>query len=226
MWWAQTTHPSPPIDSIEKTIPNSPNNLNLPVLNKIEWDITPKAGKIKIYTSGCPKNQNKCWNKIGSPPPEGSKNEELKFRSARSIVIPPANTGKANNNKKTVTRTLHINKEKTSKDICPLRPTNIVTKKFSELKTEETPAKCKEKIIKSKEILNIFIDRGGYKVQPPLGPPETNKLSNKKKIAGNINQTLKLFKRGKHKSKIAPKSGISQLPNAPIKIGITVKKNH
>jgi hypothetical protein len=24
------------------------------------WLIAPKAGKIKIYTSGCPKNQNKC----------------------------------------------------------------------------------------------------------------------------------------------------------------------
>ena len=28
----------------------------------------PIAGKITIYTSGCPKNQNKCSNKTGDPP--------------------------------------------------------------------------------------------------------------------------------------------------------------
>ena len=27
----------------------------------IIWDTIPNPGKIKIYTSGCPKNQNKCW---------------------------------------------------------------------------------------------------------------------------------------------------------------------
>lgn len=50
-----------------------------------------------MYTSGCPKNQNKCWNRIGSPPPLGSKNDVLKFRSVSSIVIAPASTGSANN---------------------------------------------------------------------------------------------------------------------------------
>ena len=63
-----------------------------------------------MYTSGCPKNQNKCWYKIGSPPPAGSKNVVLKLRSVKSIVIAPANTGTANNNRTTVTKTLHTNK--------------------------------------------------------------------------------------------------------------------
>jgi len=63
----------------------------------------PKPGKIKIYTSGCPKNQNKCWYKIGSPPPAGSKKVVLKLRSVKSIVIAPANTGTANNSKIAVT---------------------------------------------------------------------------------------------------------------------------
>lgn len=31
---------------------------------------------------------------IGSPPPEGSKNDVLKLRSVRSIVIPAAKTGR------------------------------------------------------------------------------------------------------------------------------------
>jgi len=37
-----------------------------------------------------------CWYKIGSPPPEGSKNVVPKFLSVRSIVIAPAKTGRAN----------------------------------------------------------------------------------------------------------------------------------
>ena len=64
-----------------------------------------------IYlTSGWPKNQNKCWNKIGSPPPAVSKNEVLKFLSVNTIVIPPANTGKDNNNNTAVITTAHPNK--------------------------------------------------------------------------------------------------------------------
>lgn len=36
---------------------------------------------------------------MGSPPPEGSKKEVLKFRSVKSIVIAPARTGRANKSK-------------------------------------------------------------------------------------------------------------------------------
>ena len=35
--------------------------------------ITPNAGRTRMYTSGCPKNQNRCCQMIGSPPPAGSK---------------------------------------------------------------------------------------------------------------------------------------------------------
>ena len=74
------------------------------------WEINPNPGKIKIYTSGCPKNQNKCWYKIGSPPPEGSKKEVFKFRSVNNIVIAPAKTGNESNNKKAVIKTAHTNR--------------------------------------------------------------------------------------------------------------------
>jgi len=62
----------------------------------------PKAGNIKIYTSGCPKNQKRCWYNTGSPPPAQSKNAVLKLRSVNNIVIAPAKTGSDNNNKKAV----------------------------------------------------------------------------------------------------------------------------
>ncbi|GHJ61420.1 hypothetical protein NOK12_39380 [Nocardioides sp. OK12] len=71
----------------------------------IIWEIIPNPGRIKIYTSGWPKNQNKCWYKIGSPPPVGSKKDVLKFRSVKSIVIAPAKTGKDKSSKNAVIRT-------------------------------------------------------------------------------------------------------------------------
>lgn len=66
------------------------------------WLTIPKAGKIRIYTSGCPKNQKRCWYNTGSPPPAGSKNDVLKFLSVSSIVIAPANTGKDSKSKNAV----------------------------------------------------------------------------------------------------------------------------
>lgn len=53
----------------------------------------PNPGRIKMYTSGWPKNQKRCWYRIGSPPPAGSKNVVFRFRSVRSIVMPAARTG-------------------------------------------------------------------------------------------------------------------------------------
>jgi len=81
------------------------------------WETIPNPGRIKMYTSGCPKNQNKCWYKIGSPPPLGSKNDVLKLRSVNNIVIAPANTGSDKSNKIVVINTDHTNKGICSKDI-------------------------------------------------------------------------------------------------------------
>lgn len=63
-----------------------------------------------MYTSGWPKNQNRCWYRIGSPPPAGSKNEVFRFRSVSSIVIAPAKTGSDRRSRTTVIVTAHTNK--------------------------------------------------------------------------------------------------------------------
>jgi hypothetical protein len=47
---------------------------------------------------------------MGSPPPAISKNEVLKFLSVNNIVIPPARTGKDNNNNTAVITTAQPNK--------------------------------------------------------------------------------------------------------------------
>jgi len=127
------------------------------------WEIIPNPGRIKIYTSGCPKNQNKCWYKIGSPPPAGSKKDVLKFRSVNSIVIAPANTGRESNNKKAVIKTDHTNNGIFSNDIDFDRMLIIVVMKLIAPKMEETPAKCKDKILKSTAPPGwaILCDKGG-----------------------------------------------------------------
>src|SRR6056300_408429 len=115
----------------------------------IIWLTIPKPGRIKIYTSGCPKNQKRCWNKIGSPPPAGSKNEVLKLRSVNSIVIAPAKTGKERRSKKAVIRTDHTNKGKRWKPRPGPRMLKIVVIKLIAPKILLAPDKCKLKIAKS-----------------------------------------------------------------------------
>lgn len=71
------------------------------------WEIKPNPGRIRMYTSGWPKNQKRCWNKMISPPPSGEKNDVLKLRSVRSMVIAPAKTGRAKTKSSAVTATAH-----------------------------------------------------------------------------------------------------------------------
>lgn len=98
-----------------------------------------------------PKNQKRCWYKIGSPPPAGSKKLVLKFLSVKSIVIPPANTGKDNNNNTAVINTAQTN----NGNLCKVNPGALIFKivviKFEAPKIELIPDKCKLKIAKSTE---------------------------------------------------------------------------
>lgn len=71
------------------------------------WEIIPNPGKIRIYTSGWPKNQNRCWYRMGSPPPAGSKKVVFRLRSVSSIVIPAARTGRDRRRSTAVIRTDH-----------------------------------------------------------------------------------------------------------------------
>jgi hypothetical protein len=104
-----------------------------------------------MYTSGCPKNQKRCWYSTGSPPPAGSKKLVLKLRSVSSIVIAPANTGRERRRRKVVTNTDHTNKGRRSKEIPGARILIIVVMKFIEAKIEDAPAKWREKMAKSTE---------------------------------------------------------------------------
>jgi len=86
---------------------------------------------------------------MGSPPPAGSKKEVLKFRSVKSIVIAPANTGKESSRRIAVKRTDQTNNGMISIVIPSLRILEMVVIKFADPKILLTPARCKEKIPKS-----------------------------------------------------------------------------
>jgi len=78
---------------------------------------------------------------MGSPPPEGSKKEVLKFRSVRSIVIAPAKTGKDNRRRIAVISTDHTNKGIESKVREEERIFRMVVMKLMAPRIEEAPAR-------------------------------------------------------------------------------------
>jgi len=65
-WWPHTTQPIKVILTIQKIIVVLANTSSFPETNATQHLTTAKLGKIKTYTSGCPKNQNMCWNKTTS----------------------------------------------------------------------------------------------------------------------------------------------------------------
>jgi hypothetical protein len=73
----------------------------------------------------------------------------LKFLSVKTIVIPPANTGKDNNNNTAVTTTAHPN----NANLCNLIPGllifNIVVMKFTAPSKLLIPDRCNANIAKS-----------------------------------------------------------------------------
>jgi hypothetical protein len=77
---------------------------------------------------------------MGSPPPPGVKNLVLKLRSVRSMVIPPAKTGRERTKRIAVKKILQINSGISGHVIPRLRKLIIVHRKLIEPPIEEAPA--------------------------------------------------------------------------------------
>lgn len=104
---------------------------------------------MRIYTSGWPKNQNRCWKRIGSPPPAGSKNVVFRFRSVRSMVMAAANTGMASRSKIAVKNTDQTNSGQLYGVVeCGVILIQVVIKLMAP-KIEDAPARCSAKIVMS-----------------------------------------------------------------------------
>jgi len=89
---------------------------------------------------------------MGSPPPVGSKNDVLKFRSVKSIVMAPARTGNDKSKRIAVIKTDQTNKGMASILIAEDRMFMIVVMKLIAPRMEDAPAKCNLKMAKSTEI--------------------------------------------------------------------------
>lgn len=148
------------------------------------------------------------------------------LRSVRSIVIPPARTGRERRRRMAVIKTAQTNKGIRSIRNPSTRMLRTVVMKFSAPKMDETPARCKEKIARSTEgpAWARFADRGGYTVQPVPTPFSTAAENTRRVKEGGRSQKLILFRRGNAISGAASIKGRSQLPNPPMKTGITKKK--
>lgn len=70
----------------------------------------------------------------------------------------------------------------------------------------------------------MFLDRGGYTVQPVPAPFSTAAEESRRRSDGGRSQKLMLFSRGKAISGAPSINGRSQFPNPPINTGITRKK--
>lgn len=104
-----------------------------------------------MYTSGCPKNQNRCWYSTGSPPPAGSKKVVFRLRSVSSMVMPAAKTGRERSSSTAVIRTDHTNNGVWYCERAGGFMLIAVVIKLIAPRMEETPARCKEKMAKSTE---------------------------------------------------------------------------
>jgi len=139
---------------------------NIPIINKansieslakiIDWLyfdnislINPNPGNINMYTSGCPKNQNRCWNNNTSPPLIISKKHPLKCLSNITIVIHAANTGNDIINNNDVINIDHGNngKYKYADNNDRFADFNNDTIKFIDPNNDDNPIICKLKNI-------------------------------------------------------------------------------
>src|ERR1700760_4670030 len=209
-----------------------PRYPNTGFFEKVEtiWLIMPKPGRIRMYTSGWPKNQNRCWNSTGSPPSEAEKNVVPKLRSVKSMVIAPASTGSDNRSRNTVTRIDHTNSGILCKVMPGARMLKIVVMKLMAPRIDEAPAMCSARIAKSTAGPGWpEVDSGAYMVQPAPTPFEPGSPSTKVEMMSSANeagssQNEMLFMRGNAMSGAPIISGTNQLPKPPIIAGMTMKK--
>lgn len=141
-------------------------------------------------------------------------------------MIAPAKTGSDNSRRIAVRKTDHTNNGVWSQDIPGDRILIIVVIKFTAPRIDEAPARWSLKIVKSTEApaWAILAANGGYTVHPVPAPLSIRPPAIKSVREGGKSQKLILFIRGKAMSGAPIINGISQFPNPPIIIGITIKK--
>ena len=142
MWWAHTPQPMKPIAAPDRTTIGYPNR-GLRLNTGSVSETTPNAGRIRMYTSGCPNIQNRCCHSNGSAPAVTSKKFESKVRSKVSSTSATVMTGSANTSRNCTTRIIHVKTGMRSSVMPGQRMLIMVTSRFSAPSSEAMPAICK-----------------------------------------------------------------------------------
>ena len=108
MWWAHTPQPRKPMAMPENTMNGYPNS-GLRENTGSTSETMPNDGRIRMYTSGCPKIQNRCCHSSGSAPASTEKNVAPKRRWNSSRKSATVITGMANSSRNWVTVAIHVN---------------------------------------------------------------------------------------------------------------------
>lgn len=125
-----------------------------------------KAGRMITYTSGCPKNQKRCWNTTGSDEDSklrDSSSEKLRLRSRKRTVIPAPRTGKVVNSNTDTTAIAHVKMSFHSAGTPELRARVKLTRKVADPNSELSPSTCRNSMAK------LIAEDGLY------SPPESGK---------------------------------------------------
>lgn len=140
--------------------------------------------------------------------------------------MPAANTGRERSSRTAVISTDHTKRGVWYWVIAGGFMLMIVVIKLIAPKIEDTPARWREKIVKSTDApaWARFPAKGGYTVHPVPAPASTMEDAKRSRNDGGSSQKLMLFIRGNAISGAPIISGTSQFPKPPIIIGITIKK--
>ena len=92
-----------------------------------------------MYTSGCPKIQNRCCQSIGSPPPDGTKKWVPKNRSNISRISATVMTGNASSSRTWVMKLIQTNIGIRISFMPGARRFRMVTKKLTAAASEAMP---------------------------------------------------------------------------------------
>ena len=138
MWWLQTIQPMNPMITPESTTTGYPNSGFLEKVGTIS-EIMPMAGSMRMYTSGCPKIQNRCCQSIGLAPAAGTKKFAPKNRSNISSIRATVITGNASTRRNEVTRVIQVNRGMRMRDIPGARMLTMVTMKLKAAAREAIP---------------------------------------------------------------------------------------
>src|ERR1700733_1339419 len=172
MWGAHPPMEGPAIATAASRIPVEPNTAR-PENVEITSLTTPKYGRISTYTSGCPKNQNRCWYRIGLPPNAGSNTCPPSPRSTNSSSSVAVSDGNAMKISSAVAIISQVKIGSRHIVIPGARRVNAVVTKFSAVMIDATDTIASPTIQKSwpKPVEIVISESGAYDVQPADAAP-------------------------------------------------------